>query len=180
MDLNMSDHTDSASGGEDNGRSLATNHTLEIVTALAIMIFAAVVVVDNYELGAGWDSSGPQSGYFPFYVGIILFISGAAVLIGEILKGAAANSGSFVDSKPFVRVLQIVIPTIIYVVGVIYIGIYVSTAIFVSTFMVWLGRYRVIVALAFGIGIALALFFTFEIWFLVPLPKGPLEALLGY
>jgi hypothetical protein len=77
-------------------------------------------------------------------------------------------------------VLQIVIPTVIYVVAIIYVGIYVATAVFVSVFMVWLGRYRVVVAVALGVGIAVALFLTFEVWFLVPLPKGPLEALIGY
>lgn len=164
----------------ENGRSLVSNHTMEIATAIAIIACASLVMISNYELGAGWDSNGPQTGYFPFYVGTILFISGAATLIGELIKGKAANAESFVDSQPFVRVLQIVIPTVIYVVAVVYIGIYVSTAVYVSTFMVWLGRYRVIVAVLFGVAIALALFFTFEVWFLVPLPKGPLEALFGY
>src|SRR6185437_15477376 len=102
------------------------------------------------------------------------------ILIGEVAKGAAANGASFVESRPLLRVLQILVPTLIYVVLIIYVGIYVSTAVFVSAFMVWLGRYRVWVAVAIGIAIALALFFTFEVWFLVPLPKGPLEAYFGY
>jgi uncharacterized membrane protein len=156
---------------------------MEIATAIVIIAFAAVVMIDNYELGAGWDSSGPESGYFPFYVGVILFISGAAILIGELIevfKGRPSEAGSFVDRAPFVQVLRIFIPMIIYVIGVVYIGIYVSTAIFIATFMVWLGKYRVIVAALFGIGIAIALFLTFEVWFLVPLPKGPLENMLGY
>lgn len=180
MGMNMSNHTETTSEDENKGRSLASVHTLELLTALAICIFAAAVMISNYELGAGWDANGPQSGYFPFYVGVILFISGAAILINELIKGGPGKLISFVESQPFLRVLRILIPTIIYVVAIIYIGIYVSTAIFISTFMVWLGRYRVIVAAAFGIGIALALFFTFEVWFLVPLPKGPLEAMFGY
>jgi hypothetical protein len=153
---------------------------MEIATAIAIMVFAAVVMVSNYRLGAGWDRNGPESGYFPFYVGVITFISGAAILIGELIKGGAAGAESFVEGRPLRRVLRIVIPTLIYVVAIIYVGIYVATAVFVSVFMVWLGRYRVVVAVALGVGIAVALFLTFEVWFLVPLPKGPLETLLGY
>jgi hypothetical protein len=156
---------------------------MEIATAIVIIAFASVVMISNYELGAGWDSSGPESGYFPFYVGVILFISGVAILIGElteVIKGRASEAGSFVDRGPFVQVLRIFIPMIVYIVGVVYIGIYVSTAIFIAAFMVWLGKYRVIVAALFGIGIAVALFLTFEVWFLVPLPKGPLENMLGY
>lgn len=172
----MSDHTD-------DGRSLVSIRTMEIATAIVIIAFAAVVMIDNYELGAGWDSSGPQTGYFPFYVGVILFISGAAILVGELIevfKGRASEAGSFVEVGPFLQVLRIFIPMVIYVIAVIYIGIYVSTAIFISTFMVWLGKYRVITAALLGVGIAVALFLTFEVWFLVPLPKGPLEAMLGY
>lgn len=172
----MSDHTE-------DGPSLVSIRTMEIATAIVIIVFAAVVMIDNYELGAGWDSSGPQSGYFPFYVGAILFIAGAAILIGELVeiaKGRASEAGSFVETGPFIQVLRIFLPMIVYVIGVIYIGIYVATAIFISTFMVWLGKYRVVVAALFGIGIAVALFFTFEVWFLVPLPKGPLEAMFGY
>lgn len=163
-----------------SGPSLVSVRTMEIATAVVIMLAAAIVMVSNYKLGAGWDSSGPQSGYFPFYVGVILFISGAAVLIGELVKGRPAELVSFVETGPFLRVLQIVIPTLIYVIAVVYLGIYVSTAIFVSVFMVWLGGYRIATGTALGIAIAFALFLTFEIWFLVPLPKGPLEALFGY
>jgi hypothetical protein len=172
----MSDQTESE-------RSLVSIRTMEIATAIGIIVFAAVVMISNYELGAGWDSSGPESGYFPFYVGLILLVSGVAILIGElteIIKGRVSEAGSFVDTGPFVQVLRIFIPMIVYVIGVVYIGIYVSTAIFIGTFMVWLGKYRVIVAALFGIGIAVALFLTFEVWFLVPLPKGPLENMLGY
>jgi putative tricarboxylic transport membrane protein len=171
----MSDQTD-------NSRSLVSIHSMEIATALAILLFATVVMVSNYELGAGWDSSGPQTGYFPFYVGVILFISSAGILIGELMKikRGTVSSESFVGTGPFISVLRIFIPMVIYVIAVIYIGIYVSTAVFIGTFMVWLGKYRVVVAALFGIGISVVLFLTFEVWFLVPLPKGPLEALFGY
>jgi hypothetical protein len=153
---------------------------MEIATALAIMIVGALVMFSNYELGMGWDSSGPQSGYFPFYIGVILLISATAILITELRKRDAADRGAFVEANPFLRVMQIVIPTILYVVAIIYIGIYVATSIFVTTFMIWLGKYRWYLAVCFGVGIAVALFFTFEVWFLVPLPKGPVEALFGH
>lgn len=164
----------------ESGRGIVSNHTMEIATAIAIMIAGALVMSSNYELGMGWDSNGPQSGYFPFYIGVILFISATGILITELLKKDAADRDAFVHHQPMMRVLQIVIPTIIYVVAIMYIGIYVATAIFITTFMIWLGKYRWYVAVAFGVGIAVALFLTFEVWFLVPLPKGPVESLFGY
>ena len=167
------------SGDRDSGRSVVSVHTMEIATALVIILFAGVVMVSNYRLGAGWDSNGPQTGYFPFYVGVLLAISGAAILIGEVVKGGGLRR-SFVAARPLLRVMQILVPTVIFVIAIAYLGIYVSTAVFIAFFMVWLGRYRILVAVPLGVAIALALFFTFEVWFLVPLPKGPLEALFGY
>ena len=164
----------------ENGRSMVSVRTMEIVTALAIIVFAAAAMASNYELGAGWGSNGPESGYFPFYVGLILLISGVAILIGEAMKAGPDGAKSFVESRPLVRVLQIVIPTLIYVVLIANIGLYLSTALFISLFMVWLGRYRVITGVLIGIGVAVMLFLTFEVWFLVPLPKGPVAALFGY
>jgi hypothetical protein len=152
---------------------------MEIATALVIILFAGVVMVSNYRLGAGWDSNGPQTGYFPFYVGVLLAISGAGILIGELVRGGGLRR-SFVAARPLLRVMQILVPTVIFVIAIAFIGIYVSTAVFIAFFMVWLGRYRVLVAVPLGVATALALFFTFEVWFLVPLPKGPLEALFGY
>jgi hypothetical protein len=46
--------------------------------------------------------------------------------------------------------------------------------------MLWHGRFRWYGAAAVAFGVPLALFLVFERWFLVPLPKGPLEAMLGY
>lgn len=172
--------TGHSEGGEDHGRSLVSNWTMEVGTAIALIAFATVVMVSNYRLGAGWSATGPEPGYFPFYVGAFIFISGVAILVQQILRRAPDKGGSFVDSRPMLRVLQIFIPTVIYVIVVAYLGIYVASAIFISGFMVWLGHYKLYVAIPIAIAISVALFITFEIWFLVPLPKGPLEIWLGY
>jgi putative tricarboxylic transport membrane protein len=46
--------------------------------------------------------------------------------------------------------------------------------------MVRQGKYNLPAALGVSLGVPIAMFLMFEIWFLVPLPKGPLEHLLGY
>jgi putative tricarboxylic transport membrane protein len=167
---------------ENSGKQQAvvSTRTMEIAVAIAMMCFAAVVMVSNFELGAAWGRDGPEAGYFPFYVGVLMFIASAITLIGQRVIHRAAETAAFVDRESLWRVLQILIPTAIYTVFVAYIGIYVASAIFIAIFMVWLGRYRIPVAIAAAAAVALALFLTFEVWFLVPLPKGPLEAWLGY
>ena len=168
----------------ENGPAVVSVRAMEIVTALAIMAFAATVMVSNFELGSAWGSDGPQPGYFPFYIGLIMLISSAAVLAGQFWsragKATAKASVSFVDRHSLWRVLQVLVPTAIYVVLIAYIGIYVASALFIALFMLWFGRYPIHIAAAIAIAISLALFMTFEVWFLVPLPKGPLELWLGY
>ena len=72
-----------------------------------------------------------------------------------------------------------VIPTTIYVFAVPWTGIYLSSLILIAVFMRWLGRYGIAMCAAVSIGVTLATYLMFEKWFLVPLPKGPLEDLLG-
>ena len=61
-----------------------------------------------------------------------------------------------------------------------YIGIYVAGGLFIAFFMWWLGKYSLPKVVMVGVLVPLALFFMFEVWFLVPLPKGPVESFLGY
>ena len=48
-----------------------------------------------------------------------------------------------------------------------------------ALFMRWLGTYPWWKVAAVSIGHSVVLFLIFEIWFLVPLPKGALERALG-
>ena len=73
------------------------------------------------------------------------------------------------------------VPTAIYVALVPYIGIYVASALLIAFFMLWFGRYSWLLVVGDRDRACRSLtFLMFEIWFLVPLPKGPLENLLGY
>ena len=78
------------------------------------------------------------------------------------------------------RVMAVVIPTAVYVFAIPYLGIYVASTLLIAVFMRWLGRYPWHTVAAVAIGMPILTFFLFEIWFLVPLPKGPLEHQLGY
>jgi len=77
-------------------------------------------------------------------------------------------------------VLAVLIPTLAYILGIQLLGIYVASALFIAGFMRIAGKYGTIKACLAGIAISAVLFWLFEIQFLVPLPKGPLESWLGY
>ncbi len=160
--------------------SVISNRAMNIAVALVLMLVAAIVMISSYRLGAGWAPDvGPDSGYFPFYVALIMFIASGVTLLQNLLSAGVAR-GSFIARGELVMVLQVVIPMTIFVVLAIYIGIYISMALFISFFMIWHGRYSIYKTLAVAIAVPVVFFLIFEVWFLVPLPKGPFEAWLGY
>ena len=84
-----------------------------------------------------------------------------------------------------VRVAEIVMAGLFVYVALIVnpwfgLGIYVSSALFIAAFMRFLGKYGWAKIAPVSLGVVLFFFLMFEVWFKVPLPKGPLEAALGF
>lgn len=152
---------------------------MEVAVAAAFMVVAALVMWDSWRVGAGWAFDGPEAGYFPFYIGVIMFVSGAVTFVTNALT-KTPDLSNFVDRSALWLVLRVLIPTGGFVLLINLLGIYVAAAIFIAFFMWWLGKYRLQRAVPVGVAISLVLFWVFEIAFLIPLPKGPLEAALGY
>jgi len=155
--------------------------TMNIAVAVVMMAVAVVVMVSSYSLGAGWAKDvGPGSGYVPFYIALIMFVSSGVILVQNLLSRRPEGRASFVTGAQLKMVLQVVVPMTVFVVLAIYIGIYIATFLFIGFFMMWHGHYSVAKTLPLALLVPVALFVVFEIWFLVPLPKGPFEAWLGY
>jgi putative tricarboxylic transport membrane protein len=169
------------SENKDPKRGGVSNRTMEITVSVALMAVASVVMISSYRLGAGWAKDvGPDSGYFPFYVALIMFIASGITLVKDLLQRRPGSGGMFVTHRELVMVLQVLIPMTIFVVLAVYIGIYISMALFIGFFMMWHGRYSIYKTLPVMLLVPIVLFTVFEVWFLVPLPKGPFEAWLGY
>ena len=166
---------------------VVSNRTMEIVVALLLIGGSAIVIFDSIRVGYGWqEGQGPAPGYFPFWVAIMLAAASLYNLVSAV-RGVDADGGdNFVSKAALGRVLAVLIPTAIYVlviggIGPIPgLGIYVASAIFIALFMLVFGKEGPIRTVLVSIGVPLLLFFMFERWFLVPLPKGPLEAMLGF
>ena len=156
-----------------------STRVMELVVAGLLMIVATVVMADSWRVGAGWASDGPQAGYFPFYIGAIMFISSAITFLVHVFT-KQPDLTTFVKRSKLWLVLKVLAPTVGFVVLTGFLGIYLAAAIFITFFMVWLGRYSLLKALPVGVAVPIVLFWLFEIMFLIPLPRGPLEAVLGY
>lgn len=164
---------------ETKDRQLASVRAAELGVALFIFLLGAISIKDSIRLGHGWSKSiGPESGYFPFYIGVIICACAVVIAI-TALRNKAQASEVFVTRGQFVLVLKVLVPTAIYTVAIEYLGIYVASAIFIGLFMWWLGKYGLLKILPIALGVPIAFFVLFEQMFHVPLPKGPLEAMLG-
>ena len=153
--------------------------TMDMVVAVIIFALGALVVFESVRLGASWGSDGPEAGYFPFYVGTLICICSLAVFVQSLLK-RKSDQAVFVTEEQFRLVLVVLIPTTLYAIAVWKIGIYVSSALFILLFMRFAGHYSWLRSAAACALVSVSAFVMFEIWFKIPLPKGPVEALIGY
>jgi hypothetical protein len=156
----------------------ASVRTVDAVVAAILIAVGAVVMWDSARVGASWAADGPEAGYFPFYVGAIILI--ASVVNFAIAVLGKGPRGTFIERGQLLSVLKVLIPAVLFVVAIEWLGIYVSAALYIAIFMAWLGKYKPWLIAPIALGVPFVLFLLFEIWFLVPLPKGPLEAALGY
>ena len=159
-----------------------TRRAAEIGTALAMAGIGAVAIWDSWRLGAGWGPEGPLSGTFPFWIGLLLVLASLGTLARSLPRpaGGEAAPAMFVTWGQLRLVLAVLLPTIAYVAAIPVAGLYLASAALVAWFMTRLGGFRLRSALPAGFATAVIAFAVFEIWFLVPLPKGPVEAWLGH
>lgn len=162
---------------EDSGAQIGVRWP-ELLVALLLLAIGALVVVDSLRIGIGWADDGPKSGYFPFYIGLALFAA-AAFIAGQQLLAWRRSTETFASREQLGSVWAILWPMVIYVGLVAMLGFYVGSFALIAYFMARHGKHGIPLTAAVSIGVPLACFLVFERWFLVPLPKGPLEAMLG-
>ena len=149
---------------------------IEMGVAAFMALLGAVAIVGSLKVGIGWATEGPQSGFFPFWIGLVIVATSAWNLVRAALQ---PDRGRFAEWRQIRQVLKVVAPMAVYVAAVPWLGIYLSSAFLIAGFMRWLGRFRWPLTAAVSIGLPVIIYLAFEKWFLVPLPKGPIEDLLG-
>ena len=158
--------------------AVTSNRAVDVVVSLLLLAFAGVLAFDNWRTGMGWDATGPQAGYFPFYLSVILAAASLWGLAKEFLARKQARE-TFVTRAQLRRVLQVFVPTLLFCLLTQWLGLYVASFLLIAGFMVFVGRIAVWKSLLTAFLFSLIMFVTFEIAFDVLMPKGPLEALFG-
>jgi putative tricarboxylic transport membrane protein len=172
----MSDQPDLAAP---DTRPLVGARSVHIVVYLILLALAALLAWDNWRTGMSWEADGPQAGYFPFYLSVVL---GAACLFGLTfqLRAETASGDAFVTRDQFYRVMQVFVPTLLFCVLMQWLGLYVASFFLIAGFMRVIGRMALWKSLLAGFLFSLIMFLTFDVAFDVIMPKGPLEAAFGY
>jgi hypothetical protein len=164
-------------------KPVASMRAAELVMAALFALFGALVMWDTRRLGASWGDDGPEAGYFPFYIGLFIVISSVATIFQALNLGEKGRA-AFVEWGQFKMVLSVMVPTVVYVALIanpwFSLGIYLASAIYIAFFMWHLGKYGWARIAPVSLGVVVFFFVLFEIWFKVPLPKGPIEAALGF
>lgn len=150
----------------------------EAGVAAFLLLLGALVIMDSLRVGIGWADDGPRSGYFPFYIGVLLIASSGWVLLRQLWRWKAADP-RFAERAQLASVVAVLVPMLVYVALVAGLGIYAASALLIGYFMRRHGPYRWLATLLVSVGVPLVVWLVFERWFLVLLPKGPLERLLG-
>ena len=175
------------------GAPYAYRRTVEIATAVAVALTGVVVVAESLTHDIGWNETGPGSGYFPFRVGLLLV--GASLLQAwQGARGAGSASSrspasgpagrpvgtiSFVSRAELRRSLSVFWPTVALVVAMFPLGCYVPSGVYLAWMMRRHGGHGWLLSVAYGAAVMVAFFLVFDLWFRVPLAKGPLEALFS-
>lgn len=159
-----------------SGGTGPSHRRVEIGVAVATGLFGAIVIFGSLQVGIGWGAEGPRSGFFPFYIGLLIIVAS----IVNLFQAASMRGGSvFADWDQLWQVLSVVIPAVVYVFAIPWVGIYVSSVVLIAAFMMKIGKYSPLFSCALALAIMVATYFVFEKWFLVPLPKGPFEDFFG-
>ena len=170
---------DDPTAPEPDSPAVTSTGTVDVVVSLLLLVVAVTLGSDNWRTGASWDSTGPQPGYFPFYLSVIL---GGASLYGIVTTYLARSepSETFVTRAQLRRVMAVFVPTLLFCVAMQFLGLYVASFLLIAAFMRIVGKIALWKSLLTAFVFTAIMFVTFDIAFDVIMPKGPLEAALGY
>ena len=161
-----------------NSPAVTSTGVVDVVVSLLLLVLAATLGWDNWRTGAAWDSTGPQPGYFPFYLCVIL--GGASLYgLGAAFLSRREDSETFVTRAQLRRVMAVFVPTLLFCLAMQFLGLYVASFLLIAGFMRLVGKIALWKSLLTAFVFTAVMFVTFDVAFDVIMPKGPLEAAIG-
>jgi hypothetical protein len=148
-----------------------TYRQVEIGAVVVFLLLGALVLLDTIRLGPGWGESGPQPGFFPFVMTILLVLGTLGVIYVELYRQS--------DTRPFFEVseevadlLKVGIPIVIVAFVIRWLGLYAGAGLYIAFFMAWYGKFRWYSALAGGIILPVVLWLVLREGFNISMPMS--------
>jgi putative tricarboxylic transport membrane protein len=170
---------DDPTAPEDDSPAVTSVRIVDVVVSILLLALAVALGYDNWRTGIGWDSTGPQPGYFPFYLSVILAGASLYGLVTAYLSRKEAAE-TFVTRAQLRRVMAVFVPTLLFCLMTQFLGLYVASFVLIAGFMRFIGKIALWKSLLTAFLFTALMFVTFDIAFDVIMPKGPLEAAFGY
>ena len=150
-----------------------TYRQVEIGAVVVFLLLGALVLSDAIRLGPGWGDSGPQPGFFPFVLTILLILGTLGVIYVELYRQP--------DMRPFFEVpeevadlLKVGIPIVIVVALIPWLGLYVTSGLYLGFFMAWYGKFRWYWAVVGAIALPLVMWLVLRQGFNLSMPMSVL------
>ena len=170
---------DDPTAPEADSPAVTSVRVVDVTVSLLLMALALTLGYDNWRTGIAWDSTGPEAGYFPFYLSVILAAASLYGLVAAFLSRKEASE-TFVTRAQLRRVMAVFVPTLLFCLAMQFLGLYVASFALIAAFMRIVGKIALWKSLLTAFVFTAAMFVTFDIAFDVIMPKGPLEAAFGH
>jgi len=155
---------DDPTAPEADSPAVATTRVVDVTVSLLLLVLAAMLGFDNWRTGIAWDSTGPQAGYFPFYLSVILAGASLYGLVAAFLSRTEASE-TFVTRAQLRRVMAVFVPTLLFCLATQFLGFYVASFFLIAAFMMMVGKIVLCISLLSAFLFKAIMFVTFELSF---------------
>lgn len=146
---------------------------VELGIAICLLLLSALLVWESLRLGPGWGPSGPEPGFFPFSLTILMILGVLGVLYINVHR--QPNQEPFFKASEEVEdLLKVGVPIAIAVFAIRWLGIYVTAGLYLALFMAWYGKFRWYQALAGGIILPVVMWLVLREGFNIAMPMSAL------
>jgi len=145
----------------------------DIVVALGLMVIGLLVLGDAVRLGFGWGISGPESGFFPFYMGLGIVICTFFIVLRAIRIYKKDGAGKpLIPKGGTAQILWVLLPAIGVVLLTELLGLHLATVLYLAFYMGVVGRIPWGKVILLSLLVPLVVYVLFDRIFLIPLPEG--------
>ena len=142
------------------------------VVSILLLILSIYVIIGSRELTYTVEFS-PGAGFFPFWLGISLFICSFILLLNSsILKYYTNEENPFPDKQAFLRIIFIAVSSFIGIVMFEQIGFLISMTLLVAALLVFLEKYKWYSGILIAVLMVSAIYGLFKGSLAIPLPRG--------